>query len=125
MHLSSPNFGTTQENNSDTFTVDATRFTDIVVGDLAITKVSFGASYAKEELLQRQFDIELNENEFARMVNSEAFAGVDMPGFVYAQPGGGSWFDGAQGTNFGPPLFLTPDIHGFLGQASVGSEAAG
>ncbi|WP_345332380.1 TonB-dependent receptor [Ferrimonas pelagia] len=122
MYLDSSNFGTTQESNSDTVALDATRFTDITLGDHAvITKMSFGASYAMEEMKERSYDVNLDESQFAEMVEA---LGLNTPGFVHARPANGDWFDGANGTAFGPRNWITPDVDGLFAQTNFAAVRA-
>ncbi|SHI09547.1 TonB-dependent receptor [Ferrimonas marina] len=111
LYMASTNFGTVQESNSDAVNLDVSRYTEIVMGDFAVTNVSFGMSYTKEEMLESTAFLDLDTQQFARFMQDY---GVSDPGFIMAAPGNGGWFDGANGTNYAPQNFWAPNVNGFM-----------
>ncbi|SHI14728.1 TonB-dependent receptor [Ferrimonas marina] len=118
MRLNGTQLGSTREANSDNFRFDVTRFTEITLGELAVTRFQFGASYTQEEMLSLERRANMNNAHFKAFLSENGHTPESI-GYLLASPSRGSWFNGANASSGKPQDFLAPDLNRFFDLLSL------
>ncbi|GAA4902183.1 TonB-dependent receptor [Ferrimonas pelagia] len=119
LRLAGPQLGSTQETNASSVNLDITHDFYRDYGLLAVNKIRFGFSYAREESLTSKHSLHA-QMDHEQVLGLLAANGYDesLIRFITAQPGSGGWFNSLnQGGT--PYNYLTPDAIHFRDHISV------